>query len=71
VLPTISVSEIPVRAVVGVWLFGAYGGENALATIAATTTLLWCINVLLPALIGIPIIWRWTYHIIEPQRIPS
>ncbi len=59
VLPTFSVIDLPVRGVVGLWLFlPPDANPTSTTAILWATTLLWGINVFLPAIIGLPMAWR-------------
>ena len=56
VIPSIALAELGVRGTVGIYLFGAFaasGGSVLIATFA-----LWCINLVLPALLGCVLLLR-------------
>jgi hypothetical protein len=50
IIPTISLAEVGVRAKVGLFLFQQYS-DNAIGILSATLGL-WCINLVVPAIIG-------------------
>jgi hypothetical protein len=50
IIPTISLAELGIRGTLSVWLFSAFSGNAA--GIVAATFVLWCLNLLVPALIG-------------------
>lgn len=50
VIPSISLAELGIRGTIGVYLFGSFSGNTA--GIFAATFLLWCLNLVLPALLG-------------------
>ncbi len=71
ILPTVSVSEVPVRAVVGAALFVPYAGAEALPAVALATTMLWVVNVGVPGVVGWPLLWAAARRKYAFQNVPS
>lgn len=51
IVPSFALADIGIRANIAIYLFQYFGYNNGLAVLSATT-LLWCINLMLPALAG-------------------
>jgi len=56
IIPTITLAELGIRGTVSVFLFASFTQNTA--GIAAATFILWCINLVLPALAGAVIFFR-------------
>ncbi len=56
IIPSIALAELGIRGAVSFFLFSAYSSN--VAGIAAATFVLWCMNLMLPALIGCILFFR-------------
>jgi hypothetical protein len=67
-IPTIALSEIGVRGSVSVFLFGLISGNEALnpgaaLAVISASTLVWLINIALPSLVGVLVIFRLNFFV--------
>ena len=66
IIPSIALAELGIRGTVSVFLFAPF--THNIAGIAVATFILWCINLVLPALIGVILFFRKPALII-PERL--
>jgi hypothetical protein len=62
-IPTVALTEIGVRGSVSIFLFGLLSGVNGLSAdgtlaIISATTLIWIVNIAVPSLAGVLVIFR-------------
>ncbi len=58
VLPTFAAIDVPVRVMIGIWLFLPLAPSASVTAVVWASTILWLINVVLPILPGIVIGWK-------------
>ncbi len=56
IIPSIALAELGIRGTVSLFLFNAYSGN--VAGIAAAAFVLWCVNLVLPSLVGAGLFFR-------------
>ena len=70
VIPTIALTELGISGSVALYLFGLYFRQIPLAGVFAASTILWMINLGLPALIGTIFVFKLQFFRKEDASIP-